>query len=174
MSPTRHTPMHAPCHACTPPVYENITLPQTSFAGGNTIVLCLLYLSCPREVSDVLQVSRCVLEPPVLPADLFVLSPGYEVPPDLATVPPPLSMRGLRSWCPWCCFECSKWHCWHCDVKRIIFSCRKDVMNPYKRSCPDRDAVLWLPTTNWTVSCICPTVCSPGTIPEVPTVFLVK
>ena len=34
--------------------------------------------------------SRCVLEPPVLPADLFVPSPGYEVPSDLATVPPPL------------------------------------------------------------------------------------
>ena len=47
--------------------------------------------------------SRCVLEPPVLPADLFVLSPGYEVPPDLAT----FSMRGLRSRCPQRRFECS-------------------------------------------------------------------
>ena len=37
---------------------------------------------------------------PVLPADLFVLSPGYEVPPDLATVPPPFSMRSLRLRCP--------------------------------------------------------------------------
>ena len=31
--------------------------------------------------------SRCVLEPPMFPADLFVLSPGYEVMPDLATMP---------------------------------------------------------------------------------------
>ena len=30
------------------------------------------------------------LEPPVLLADLFVLSPGYKVPPDLATMPHPL------------------------------------------------------------------------------------
>ena len=53
-------------------------------------------------------VSRCVLEPPVLPADLFVLSPGYKVLLDLATVPPPFSMRGLCSRCPQRRFECSK------------------------------------------------------------------
>ena len=40
--------------------------------------------------------SRCVLEPPVLMADLFVLSPGYEVPPDLATMSPPFSKHVLR------------------------------------------------------------------------------
>ena len=34
---------------------------------------------------------------PMLLADLFVLSPGYEVPLDLATVPQPFSMHGLRS-----------------------------------------------------------------------------
>ena len=52
--------------------------------------------------------SRCVLEPPMLPADLFVLSPGYKVLLDLATVPPPFSMCGLHSRCPQCRFECSK------------------------------------------------------------------
>ena len=71
-------------------------------------------------------------------------------------------------------FECSNWRCRHHDVKCIIFSCRNDIMNPYKRSCLDWEAVLWLLTANWTVSRVCPTMCSPGTIPEVPTVFLVK
>ena len=58
--------------------------------------------------------SRCMIcvtvcfGTPVLLADLFVLSPGYEVPPDLATVPPPFSMCGLRSQCPQRRFECSK------------------------------------------------------------------
>ena len=99
--------------------------------------------------------------PYVFPADLFVPSPGYKVLPDLATVPPPFSMRSLHSRCPQCQFECSKWCCQHRNIKHIIFSCHNDVMNPYKRSCPDRDAVLWLPTANWTVSCVCPTVCSP-------------
>ena len=97
-------------------------------------------------------VSRCVLEPPLLPADLFVLSPGYKVLPDLATVPPPFSMHSLRSWSPQHWFKCSKWRCQHRDIKHVIFSCRNDVMNPYKRSRPDRDAVLWLPTANWTIS----------------------
>ena len=32
-------------------------------------------------------VSRYTLESPVPPADLIALSPGYRVPPDLATVP---------------------------------------------------------------------------------------
>ena len=52
--------------------------------------------------------SRCVLEPPMLPADLFVPSPGYEVPPDLATVPRPLvyTFCGLR--CLQHQFECSE------------------------------------------------------------------
>ena len=92
--------------------------------------------------------SRCVLEPPVLPADLFVLSPGYKVPQDLATMPPPFSMRGLRLRWPQCQFECSKQHCRHRDVKHVIFSCHNDIMNPYKRPRPDQDAVLWLPTAN--------------------------
>ena len=48
------------------------------------------------------------LEPPVLPADLFVLSPGYKVLPDLATMPLPSSMRGLHSQCPQRRFECLK------------------------------------------------------------------
>ena len=33
------------------------------------------------------RVSRYALESPVPPADLIALSPGYRVPPDLATVP---------------------------------------------------------------------------------------
>ena len=41
-------------------------------------------------------VSRCALEFPCAPADLVALGLGYEVRPDLATVPPPLSTRGLR------------------------------------------------------------------------------
>ena len=118
-------------------------------------------------------VSQSVLEPPMLPADLFVLSPGYEVPADLATVPRPLVNTFCGSRCPQRRFECLVWCCRHCDVKRII-SCRNDVMNPYKRSHPDRNAVLWLLTTNWTVSHVCPTMCSPGTVPEALTVILVK
>ena len=125
----------------------------------------------PTACLMAVHVSRCVLEPPVLPADLFVQSPGYEVLLDLATVPPPFSMCDLRSWCPQRRFECSKWRCRHCDIKRIIFSCRNDVMNPYKRSRPDWDAVLWLPTANRTVSRVCPTVCSPGTVPGGPHCF---
>ena len=35
----------------------------------------------------VLHMSRYALESPVPPADLIALSPGYRVPPDLATVP---------------------------------------------------------------------------------------
>ena len=34
-----------------------------------------------------LHMSRYALESPVPPADLIALSPGYQVPPDLATVP---------------------------------------------------------------------------------------
>ena len=52
--------------------------------------------------------SRCVLVPPVLPADLFVLSPGYKVLLVLATVPPPFSMRDLRLRCPQHQFKCLK------------------------------------------------------------------
>ena len=85
-----------------------------------------------------LHVSRCVLETPVLLADLFVLSPGYKVPPDLATMPPPFSMCGLCSRCPQRWFKCSNRRYWHHDVKCIIFSCCNDVMNSYKRSHPDR------------------------------------
>ena len=59
---------------------------------------------------------------PVLLADLFVLSPGYQVPPDLATVPQPFSMRSLHSWCPQCRFKCSKWRCRHRDVKCVMTS----------------------------------------------------
>ena len=91
-----------------------------------------------------------------------------------ATVPPPFSMHGLHLRCPQHRFECSKWRCQHCDIKSIISLCCNDVMNPYKRSHPDQDAVLWLPTTNRTVSCVCATMCSPRTVPEVLTVFLVK
>ena len=57
---------------------------------------------------NIIHMSQCVLEPPVLLADLFVLSPGYKVPPDLATMPPPFSMRGLHSRCPQRQFKCSK------------------------------------------------------------------
>ena len=121
---------------------------------------------------SVLYVTVC-FGTPVLPADLFVPSPGYEVPPDLATVPRPLVYMFRGSQCPQCRFECSEWRCRHRDVKRII-SCCNDVMNPYKRSRPDRNAVLWLPTANLPVSRVCPTVCSPGTVPEVLTVILVK
>ena len=51
-------------------------------------------------------VSWCVLEPPMVPADLFVPSPGYEVPLDLATIPHPLVYTFCSSWCPQCQFEC--------------------------------------------------------------------
>ena len=53
-------------------------------------------------------VSRCVLEPPMLPADLFVPSPGYEVPPDLATNPCPLVYTFCSLQCPQRRFECSE------------------------------------------------------------------
>ena len=128
---------------------------------------------CQKFQSMLKHMSMCVLEPPVLPADLFVPSPGYEVPPDLATVPRPLVYTFCGSRCPKRRFKCSEWRCRYCDVKHVI-SCRSDVMNPYKRSRPDRNAVLWLPTANWTVSHVCPTVCSPGTVLEVLTVILVK
>ena len=91
--------------------------------------------------------SRCVLEPPVLPADLFVPSPGYKVLPDLATVPRPLVYTFCGSQCPQRQFKCSERRCQYRDVKRVI-SCRNDIMNPYKRSRPDRNAVLWLLTAN--------------------------
>ena len=84
------------------------------------------------------------LETPVPPADLIALSPGYRVPPDLATVPTPLGIRGLRPWGPQHQIECSKQCCRLRDVKRVTASCCNDVMIPYKRSRPDRDAVLWL------------------------------
>ena len=139
------------------------------------VLLAALGIYCTDFLPQMtLQVSRCVLEPPMLLADLFVLSPGYKVPPDLATMPLPFSMRGLCLWCPQHQFKCLKWRCRHRDVKRIIFSYCNDIMNPYKRSRPDRDTVLWLPTANWTVSRVCPTMCSTRTVPEVLTVFLVK
>ena len=86
----------------------------------------------------------------------------------------PWAYAVLRSWRPQRWIECSKRHCRLRDVKRITASCRNDVMIPYKRSCPVGNAVLWLPTANWTVSRLCPTVCSPGTIPEALTVSLNK
>ena len=54
----------------------------------------------------------------------------------------------LRSWSPQCRIECSKRCCRLRDIKRIIASCRNDVMIPYKRSHPVWNAVLWLPTAN--------------------------
>ena len=39
------------------------------------------------EESPTSYMSRYALESPVPPADLIALSPGYRVPPDLATVP---------------------------------------------------------------------------------------
>ena len=60
---------------------------------------------CKLEIE--IYVTVCFGTPPVLPADLFVLSPGYEVPPDLATVPLPFSMRGLCSRFPQHRFKCS-------------------------------------------------------------------
>ena len=38
-------------------------------------------------VVALVHVSRYALESPVPPADLIALSPGYRVPPDLATIP---------------------------------------------------------------------------------------
>ena len=38
-------------------------------------------------VVALVHVSRYALESPVSPADLIALSPGYRVPPDLATIP---------------------------------------------------------------------------------------
>ena len=55
--------------------------------------------------------SRCVLEPPVLPADLFVLSPGYEVLPDLATILHPLVYTFSGS----------------CDARNVGLNVRSDV-----------------------------------------------
>ena len=86
--------------------------------------------------------------------------------------PTTLGIRGLCSWRPQRRIECSKRRCRLRDVKRVIASCRNDIMIPYKRSHPVGNAVLWLPTANWTVSHLCPTVCSPGTIPEALTVSL--
>ena len=120
------------------------------------------------------RVSRYVLESPVPSADLIALSPGYRVPPDLATVPYALGIRGLCSWRPQYRIECLKRRCRLRDVKRITASCRNDVMIPYKRSRLVGNAVLWPPTANRTVSHLCPTVCSPGTIPEALTVSLNK
>ena len=139
----------------------------------NSIYIVMLENVCNKLINPILYMSRCVLEPPVLPADLFVLSPGYEVPPDLATVPHPLVYTFCGSRCLQHRFECSEWCCWHRDIKRVI-SCRNDIMNLYKRSRPDRNVVLCLLTANWTVSRVCPTVCSPGTVLEVLTVILVK
>ena len=39
------------------------------------------------ELARLLHMSRYALESPVPPADLIALSPGYRVPPDLATIP---------------------------------------------------------------------------------------
>ena len=40
-----------------------------------------------KQMDEVEHMSRYALESPVPPADLAALSPGYRVPPDLATVP---------------------------------------------------------------------------------------
>ena len=48
------------------------------------------YMKIDKDQVDCFQckyVSRYALESPVPPADLIALSPGYRVPPDLATVP---------------------------------------------------------------------------------------
>ena len=64
-------------------------------------------MTISKTILAVVYVTVC-FGTPVLLADLFVLSPGYKVPPDLATVPPPFSMCGLRLRCPQRQFECLK------------------------------------------------------------------
>ena len=92
--------------------------------------------------------SRYALETPVPPADLVALTLVTESRRTWQPSLTPLGIRGLRSWSPQRRIECSKRRCWLRDIKCVIASCRNDVMIPYKRSRPDRYAVLWLPTTN--------------------------
>ena len=58
------------------------------------------------DEDKIIHMSRCVLEPPVLPADLFVPTPGYEAPPDLATILRPLVYTFSSLRCPQHRFEC--------------------------------------------------------------------
>ena len=51
---------------------------------------CDAYLQKIICFVNIIYVSQCVVESPVPPADLIVLSLGYKVLPDLATVPPAL------------------------------------------------------------------------------------
>ena len=81
-------------------------------------------------------VSWYALEFPVPPADLIALSPGYRVPPDLATVPYVPRYSGLCSRRPQRRIECSKRRCRLRDVKCVVASCRNDVMISYKSSHP--------------------------------------
>ena len=49
---------------------------------------CETYYSVSKFKSRlILHVSQYALESPIPPADLAALSPGYQVPPDLATIP---------------------------------------------------------------------------------------
>ena len=86
---------------------------------------------------------QCVFGIPVLPADLIALSPGYRSPAGLGNCPlRPLAYavrapgaRNIGS-------NVQKWCYQHRDVKRVITSRRTDVMSPYKKSHPVRNAVL--------------------------------
>ena len=53
----------------------------------NELCVGIDILRCCGYRDNALHVSRYALESPVPPADLIALSPGYRVPPDLATVP---------------------------------------------------------------------------------------
>ena len=57
---------------------------------------CLLFLVCCKIYFHFTCVTVC-FGTPVPPADLFVLSPGYGVPPDLVTMPPSPSIYVLRA-----------------------------------------------------------------------------
>ena len=100
--------------------------------------------------------------------------PGYQVPPDLATMPPSFlyvwctlmgpttsdwmfQMMSLAPWCKTCHYSVTEWH-----------------HRSFIRPDPVGETVLWLPSTKWTVSRNCPAVCSSGPIPDVLTVYFYK
>ena len=110
--------LHAPSYVplCTLPVPS--PMPPMSLFSPFCTLPCPLLCQMPPPLAPLYvfsyapcapsYVSQCVLEPLVLLADLFVPSPGYKVPPDLATVPHPLVYTFCSSRCPQHQFECSE------------------------------------------------------------------
>ena len=132
------------------------------------------YIGLIRLICSIIcnYMSRCILEPPRASGWPYCTKPWLPSPSRLDNRSPSLAICGLRSQCLQRQIKPSKRCCRHRDAKRIITSCRNDVMHPYKRPRPDQNAVLWLPTANWTISRLCPAVCSPRTILEALTVSL--